>query len=98
MRSSKTCVQALRKKYGMLTYGVAHLHDNVDTHRDAHRSALPVYFNLELFDHRLYSPDLAPSDYYLFTYPKKWLRSQSFNSDEVGSFQNMVELTDLKFL
>jgi hypothetical protein len=35
-----------------------------------------------LFDHPPYSPDLAPSDYDLFTYLKKWLLSQRFNSNE----------------
>jgi hypothetical protein len=36
----------------------------------------------ELFDHPPYSPDLAPSDYHLFTYLKNWLRSQRFNNYE----------------
>jgi hypothetical protein len=40
------------------------------------------HFNWELFDHPLYSPDLAPSDYHLFTYVKNWLRSQRFNNNE----------------
>jgi hypothetical protein len=35
-----------------------------------------------LFDHPPYSPDLAPSDYHLFTYLKNWLRSQLFNNNE----------------
>jgi hypothetical protein len=29
----------------------------------------------------LFSFDLAPSDYHLFTYPKNWLRSHSFNNN-----------------
>ena len=29
----------------------------------------------ELLQHRPYSPDLAPSDYFLFSNFKKWLRS-----------------------
>jgi histone-lysine N-methyltransferase SETMAR len=44
--------------------------------------ALLELLNWELFDHPPYSPDLAPSDYHLFTYLKNWLRSQTFNSDE----------------
>jgi hypothetical protein len=36
------------------------------------------HFNWELFDHPLYSPDLAPSDYHL----KNWLRSQRFSNNE----------------
>jgi hypothetical protein len=35
-----------------------------------------------LFDNPPYSPDLAPSDYYLFTYLKNWLASQFFNNNE----------------
>ena len=30
-------------------------------------------FNWEIFDHAPYSPDLAPSDYHLFTMMKVWL-------------------------
>jgi hypothetical protein len=40
------------------------------------------HFNWELFDHPPYSPDLTPSNYHLFTYAKKWLRSQRFNNNE----------------
>jgi histone-lysine N-methyltransferase SETMAR len=35
-----------------------------------------------LFDHPPYSPDLALSDYCLFTSLKSWLRSQRFNNNE----------------
>jgi hypothetical protein len=35
-----------------------------------------------LFDHPPYSPAVAPSDYYLFTYLKTWLASQRFNNNE----------------
>jgi hypothetical protein len=30
------------------------------------------HFNWELFDHLPYSPELAPSDYHVFTYLKNW--------------------------
>jgi hypothetical protein len=40
------------------------------------------HFSLELFDHPPYSPDLATSDYHLFTYLKNLLGSQRFNSNE----------------
>jgi transposase len=40
------------------------------------------HFNLELFAHPPYSPDLAPNDYHLFTYLKNWLQSQCFNNNE----------------
>jgi transposase len=54
----------------MLTYGVMLFHDNVRPHKDA----LLEHFNLELFDHPPYSPDLAPDDCRLFTCLNNWLR------------------------
>jgi transposase len=49
------------------------LHQNVYPHTAARTLELLEYFNWELFDHPLYSPDLTPSDYLLFAYLKKWL-------------------------
>jgi hypothetical protein len=43
--------------------------------------ALLEHFNWELFDHPLYSLDLASSSYRLCTYLKNWLGSQRFNSN-----------------
>jgi hypothetical protein len=67
----------------MLTYGVV-LHDNARTHIAARARALLDLFNWELFDHSSYSPDLAPSDYHLFTRTclKNWLESQRFSNNE----------------
>jgi transposase len=62
------------KRSGMLTFGVLFLHDNAPPHTAARTRALLEHFNWELFDHPPYSPDLAPSDYHLFTYLKNWLR------------------------
>jgi hypothetical protein len=56
------------------------------------------HFNWELSDHPPYSPDLAPNDYHLFTYPKKWLRSQRFNNGVDGRYQNVAELIDCRLL
>jgi transposase len=73
----KTLKKMLRvtenKRYGMLTSGAELLHDNVRSQRAARTRALLEHFNWELFVHPPYSPDLAPSDYHLFTYPKNWL-------------------------
>jgi histone-lysine N-methyltransferase SETMAR len=66
----------------MLTSGVVFLHDNMHLHTAACTQALLQHFNCELFDHPPYSPDLALSDYRLFTYLKNWLQSQHFNSNE----------------
>jgi hypothetical protein len=40
------------------------------------------HFNWELFDHLPYSPDLAPSNYHLFTYLKNCFRSLRYNNYE----------------
>jgi histone-lysine N-methyltransferase SETMAR len=42
-------------------------HDNARPHTAVRTRALLEHFNRELFDHPHYSPDLAPSEYYLFT-------------------------------
>jgi histone-lysine N-methyltransferase SETMAR len=70
----------------MLTKGVVLLHDNARPHTVARTNALIKLFNWEIFDHPPYSPDLAPSDYRLFTKMKVWLATQHFHTTE--------ELTD----
>jgi hypothetical protein len=66
----------------MLTSGVVLLDDNAHLHTAAGTRALPEHFNWELFAHPPYSPDLAPSVYYLFAYLKNRLGSQRFNNNE----------------
>jgi transposase len=46
----------------MLTYGVVLLHDNARPHTAARTRAMLAHFNLELFDHPPYSPDLVPAE------------------------------------
>jgi hypothetical protein len=46
----------------MLTSGVMLLHGNALPHTAARTPAMLEHFNWELFDHPLYSPDLAPSE------------------------------------
>jgi hypothetical protein len=70
------------KRHGMLTFGVVLHHDNAHPHTGAHTLALLEYINWELFDHPPDSPDLAPSDYHLFTYLKNCLGSQRFSNNE----------------
>jgi histone-lysine N-methyltransferase SETMAR len=66
----------------MLTYSVVLLHDNAHLLTAAHTQALLEHFIWELFDHPTYSPDLAQSDYHLFTYLKNWLQLKRFNNNE----------------
>ena len=66
----------------MLTKGVILLHDNVQPHTVARTNALIKLFNREIFDRPPYSPDLAPSDYHLFTKVKVWLATHCFHTNE----------------
>jgi hypothetical protein len=66
----------------MLTHAVVFLHDNTHRQNVPRTRALLEHLNWELFDHPPHSPDLAPSDYHLFTYLKNWLGSQRFNNNE----------------
>ncbi|GBM19893.1 hypothetical protein AVEN_2844-1 [Araneus ventricosus] len=45
-------------------------------------------FKWDVFQHPPYSPDLAISDFHLFTVMKKWLGGQYFADDE--EFKNVV--------
>jgi hypothetical protein len=77
----KLCKVIQNKRRGMLMSRVL-LHDNVHPDAAGCTQALREHLNWKLFDHPPYSPDLASRHYHLFTYPKNWLRSQCFNSNE----------------
>jgi transposase len=69
-------------RHGMLTKGIVILRDNTRPNTAAHTNALIKLFNWEIFDHPPYSPDLAPSNYHLFTKMKVWLATQPFHTNE----------------
>jgi hypothetical protein len=58
------------------------LHDNERPYKAARTQALLGHSNWELFGHPPYNPDLALSDYHLFTYLKNLLTSQCFKNTE----------------
>jgi hypothetical protein len=60
----------------MLTSVAVFIHDNVHLHAAARTQALLEHFNPPN------NPDLALSDYHLFTYLKNYLGSQHFNNSE----------------
>jgi len=66
----------------MLTKGVVLLHDIARPHTAACTNGLIKLFSREIFDHTPYSPDLAPSDYHLFTKMKVWLATQRFHTNK----------------
>jgi hypothetical protein len=72
LRNTKKLRRAIQNRRGMLAYSVlvVLLHDNECQHTAARTRALLEHLNWVLFDRPPYSPDLAPSDYHLFTYLK----------------------------
>lgn len=70
------------KRRGKLSSGIVLLHDNARPHTARTSKELLENFGWELFDHPPYSPDLAPSDFHLFTKMKVWLGQQRFNTNE----------------
>lgn len=70
------------KRRGKLTAGVLLLHDNAPVHKARVAKAAVRECGFEEITHPPYSPDLAPSDYYLFPNLKKHLRGKRFSDDE----------------
>ncbi|KAF7235648.1 hypothetical protein EYD10_17547, partial [Varanus komodoensis] len=70
------------KRQGKLTTGVLLLHDNTPVHTAPVSKAAMRDCGFEEINHPPYSPDLAPSDYYLFPNLYKDLRGKRFSNDE----------------
>ncbi|XP_047987147.1 histone-lysine N-methyltransferase SETMAR-like [Leguminivora glycinivorella] len=78
-----TLKQKIReKRRGMLSKGVRLLHDNAPVHTASVVQIAMKDLGFEQLDHPPYSPDIAPSDYYLFRDLKKSLRGRHFSTDE----------------
>lgn len=59
-----------------------YLHDNAPIHTSAASMATIECCGLNLLSHPPYSPDLAPSDFYLFNHLKRNLRGQHFDTEK----------------
>lgn len=70
------------KRRGMITKGVCLLHDNARPHTANLTKALLDSFGWDVLDHPPHSPDLAPSDYHLFTSLKMHLAGKKFSTDQ----------------
>lgn len=72
----------VQKRRGKLARGVLFLQDNAPVHtaRVARQALKDTGFSE--IDHPPYSPDLAPSDYFLFSNLKKDLRGRRFSDDD----------------
>ena len=70
------------KRRGKLQRGVLYHQDNAPVHKAARSMAKIQDIGFEILDHPAYSPDLAPSDFFLFGNLKKNLRGVQYRSDE----------------
>lgn len=66
----------------MLTQGVCLLHDNASIHKSMIAQEAVRDCGFVQLDHPAYSPDLAPSDYFLFRNLKSHLRDVRYPDDE----------------
>lgn len=80
LRSVREAIK--EKRRGLLSKGVLLLHDNAPVHKSRVAMAALTECGFEELDHPPYSPDLAPSDYFLFPNLKRDLRGQRFPDDE----------------
>ena len=68
------------KRGGKLSAGVLLIHDNAPVHMSAKSQAAVRQCGFHQLNHPPYSPDLAPSDYFLFRCMKKFLRRNDFQA------------------
>jgi histone-lysine N-methyltransferase SETMAR len=85
----------LKKRRGKVSRGVLLLHDNAPVHKCKVVQAVIRQSGFIELNHPAYSPDIAPSDYYLFSNLKKFLRGKNFNSDDEAITAVEDYLTDL---
>ena len=85
----------MEKRRGKVIRGVLFLHDNAPIHkRNVVQAAIRQTVFIDL-NHPAYSPDIAPSDYYLFSNLKKFLRDKNLSSDDEAVTTVEDYLTDL---
>jgi len=73
---------AKEKRRGMLTRGPLLLHDNALAHMSQVAQAIVKDIEFEQLSSPPYSPDLTPSDFYLFRHLKQHLRGTRFFDDD----------------
>jgi histone-lysine N-methyltransferase SETMAR len=82
----------IRKRGDMWEDGVFLLHDNAPSHTSNIAQAAISDLGFTQLTHPPYSPDLAPSDYFLFSKLKEFLRKKTFKND------NQLENTTNRWL
>ena len=87
------------KRRGKLRRGVLLLHDNAPAHTAGVATSVAAECGYELLPHPPYSPDLAPSDFYLFPLLKEHLRGRQYanNNDIIQSVEDFLEVQGEQF-
>jgi histone-lysine N-methyltransferase SETMAR len=70
------------KRRGKFSAGVLLRHDNAPVHMSAKYQAAIQQCVFQQLNHPPYSPDLAPSDFFLFRVMENFLRGKRFSIDE----------------
>ena len=86
----------LEKRRGKFSRGVLLLHDNAAVHKSNVAQAAIRRVRFAELNHPSYSPDIAPSDYCLFSNFKNFLRGKNFHSDDHAITTVEDYLSDLK--
>ena len=91
----RLCSVIVEKRYGKVSHGMLLLHDNASIHKcNIVQTATRQAGFIEL-NHSVYSSDIAPSDYHLFSNLKKFVRGKNFSSDDEAITTVEDYLTDL---
>ena len=94
----------MEKRRGKLTQGVLLLHNNAPVHKSNIAQAAIRQAGFTELKHPAYSPDVAPTDYYLFANLKKYLRGKNFascyvrTSELLGQTREKRERKHLSFI
>jgi histone-lysine N-methyltransferase SETMAR len=69
------------KRRGKINKGVLFFHQNAPAYQALVTQKKLAYLDFQCLDHPPHSPDLAPSDYHLFSGLRKHLTCRHFSSD-----------------
>ena len=88
-----------KKRRGKISKGVLLLQDNAPPHAAQVSVATARDCGFELLPHPPYSPDLAPSDFYLFPLLKESLRGKVFENDSavIDAVESFLNEQDVDF-
>ena len=84
-----------RKRPGKLKHGVLLLHDNAPVHTSQVAMTDATECRFEVFPHPPYSPDMAPSDVYLFHKLNSHLRGTQYGNN-VGVLKAVNEYLETR--